>query len=165
VQRDAGHLRIALISFSLLASSSLRKSLVFWARSLRWVRVSLWCATRSEATVSSCGTRLVRSMSASAVSATKCFCWLYNVLRHAPIAFWNLFSSALSPSFLVASWEVLLSLSERPSMPGWASVDLISSGGYQGNQRCHGLCIWALRRRMGGFVLTRRLQTAFSMHT
>lgn len=51
------------MSLSLLASSSFLKSFVFCARSFRWVSVSLWCATISEATVSSCGMRAVRSMS------------------------------------------------------------------------------------------------------
>jgi hypothetical protein len=73
VQGSGAHFSRALKSFSLLASSSLRKSFVFWARSLRWVRVSRWWATRSEATVSSCGTRAVRSMSASEVSACRCY--------------------------------------------------------------------------------------------
>ncbi len=52
-----------MISLSLLSSSSLRKSLVFCASSFLCVSVSLWCATRSEATVSSCGMSAVRSIS------------------------------------------------------------------------------------------------------
>jgi hypothetical protein len=60
------HFKSALISLSLLASSSFLKSLVFWARSFLCVSVSLWCATMSEATVSSCGMRVVRSISGAA---------------------------------------------------------------------------------------------------
>ena len=67
------HLSKPLISFNLLASSSFLKSFVFCAKSLRWVSVSLWCATRSEATVSSWGTSVVRSMSGLAVSALDCY--------------------------------------------------------------------------------------------
>ena len=72
-EQTYGHVHFSrpLMSLSLLASSSFRKSLVFCAKSLRWVRVSRWWATRSEATVSSCGTRVVRSMSVSAVSAVR----------------------------------------------------------------------------------------------
>lgn len=57
------HFKSPLMSLSLLSSSSFLKSLVFCASSFLCVSVSLWCATRSEATVSSCGTREVRSMS------------------------------------------------------------------------------------------------------
>jgi len=59
------------MSLSLLASSSFLKSFVFCARSFLCVRVSRWCATRSEATVSSCGMSEVRSMS-GASSAYMC---------------------------------------------------------------------------------------------
>jgi hypothetical protein len=57
------HFKSALNSFSLLASSSFLKSFVFCARSFLCVRVSLWFATISDATVSSCGISVVRSMS------------------------------------------------------------------------------------------------------
>jgi hypothetical protein len=50
------------MSLSLLASSSFRKSLVFCARSFLCVSVSRWYATMSDATLSSCGTSVVRSM-------------------------------------------------------------------------------------------------------
>jgi hypothetical protein len=60
------------MSVSLAASSSLRKSLVFWARSLRWTRESRWWATRSEAAVSRVGIRAVRSISSYAVSGGVC---------------------------------------------------------------------------------------------
>lgn len=59
------------MSVSLLASSSLRKSFVFWARSLRCVSVSRWCATSSEATVSSWGMSVVRSMSGAASAPSR----------------------------------------------------------------------------------------------
>jgi hypothetical protein len=56
------HFKSALMSFSLLASSSFLKSFVFCARSFLCVSVSRWYATMSDATLSSCGTRVVRSM-------------------------------------------------------------------------------------------------------
>lgn len=85
------------MSLSLLASSSFRKSLVFCARSFLCVRVSRWCATRSEATVSSCGMSVVRSMS-GALSAYVHSLHVSRacVLRHAPMAFWNLLPSSSS---------------------------------------------------------------------
>lgn len=60
---SCSHLRRPLMSLSLLSSSSFLKSLVFCASSFLWVRVSRWCVTRSEATVSSWGMSAVRSMS------------------------------------------------------------------------------------------------------
>jgi hypothetical protein len=57
------------MSLSLLASSSFLKSLVFCARSFLCVSVSLWCATMSDATLSSCGMRVVRSMAGAWLAA------------------------------------------------------------------------------------------------
>ena len=54
-----------LTSTSFDASSNLRKSFVFWARSLRWTAESRWYVIISEAVVSRVGTRDVRSISAS----------------------------------------------------------------------------------------------------
>ena len=89
------HFKSALKSFSLLASSSFLKSLVFCARSFLCVRVSLWCETMSEATVSSWGMSVVRSMS-GALSAYANAVYKKLLLLHAPIAFWNLLPSCSS---------------------------------------------------------------------
>lgn len=56
-----------LYSPSFPASSNLRKSLVFCARSLRCVRESRWCAMTSEAVESSFDTSVDKSMPAKAL--------------------------------------------------------------------------------------------------
>ena len=64
-------LRSPLYSTNFPASSNLRKSLVFCARSLRCTDESLWCATISEAVVSSLETSVDRSMPANALESLK----------------------------------------------------------------------------------------------
>jgi hypothetical protein len=59
--KDWYDLSRALISPSFAVSSSLRKSLVFWASSLRCTKVSRWWVTRSEAAVSRVEMREPRS--------------------------------------------------------------------------------------------------------
>jgi hypothetical protein len=81
------HFNSALKSFSLLASSSFLKSLVFCARSFLCVRVSLWCATMSDATESSCGMSVVRSISGALSASSLPVGTQTAILRHAPIAF------------------------------------------------------------------------------
>jgi hypothetical protein len=112
------HFNNALMSLSLLASSSFLKSLVFCARSFLCVSVSRWYATMSEATVSSCGTSVVRSMS-GAMSGSH-----YNqtmrktiLLLHAPIAVWNLFSSAASSSAPATGWALSCAASRELRPP------------------------------------------------
>lgn len=110
------------MSLSLLASSSFLKSLVFCARSFLCVSVSRWCATRSEATVSSCGMSVVRSMSgAPSVYADKSHT-RHCLLLHAPIAFWNLlpssgaWSGACACSVVGGGAATVPSMSMPPSM-------------------------------------------------
>lgn len=167
VQRDGVHFRRPLTSLSLLASSSLRKSFVFWARSLRWVRVSRWWATRSEATVSSCGTRVVRSISTGAVSAVAVGSCRrgHHVLRHAPMAFWNLLSAT------VPSCERVLSVSEMLSMAAARGCDGSSCSGREQRVQwaaaaCAAMSVTGRAAGLDGGALAwaRRLRTAFTMH-
>lgn len=93
VQRDLVPFNRPLISLNFPASSSFRKSFVFWAKSLRCTVESRWYVIISEAVVSRFVTIEVRSMSGVRLVNHNINAIVDDgVLLQAEMAFWNLFS-------------------------------------------------------------------------